>query len=201
MKRTLVPVGVIALISMLLLSSCFYPETFDTILHIEKNGAYSFVFDGTLVFISQDQQKDEMLFHDKDIEKVKELEGILKKNKHFQEIKYIGKGRFKVLFRHEGVIAPNQELKFIDDHCAILRIESGEPGQVIVKGATLEKGARQYLKKSNVNLSGKLTITTNARVIRHNADRSPWLFGLLGSYEWHFSLSPFPEPWMLLQLQ
>jgi hypothetical protein len=58
-----------------------------------------------------------------------------------------------------------------------------------------------YLQKVNLRLEGKLAVTTNAKVIRHNADRSPWFPGLSKNYEWQFSLSPFPEPWMLLQLE
>lgn len=201
MKRSMVFFGVTVLLPMLLLSSCFYPEVFNITLNIDKTGTYSFVFDGTLVFITMDQEKDEVLLQGQDLKRVQEVEGILRKNTHFREVKYVGKGRFKVLYRQEGTITSNSELKFIDDHCALLTIEPSEPGQVIIKGATLEKNAREYLKKSDVTLAGKLTVTTNARVIRHNADRSPWLFGLLGSYEWQVNLSPFPEPWMLLQLE
>lgn len=200
MKRSLVLIGITVLLSMLL-ASCFYPEVFNITLNIDKNGAYSFIFDGTLVSITMDQQKDELLLHDHDLKRVQELEGVLKKNTHFQEVKYVGKGRFKVLYRQEGTITSDSELKFIDDHCALLTIEPSEPGQVIIKGATLGKNTLEYLKKLDFTLAGKLTVTTNARVIRHNADRSPWLFGLLGSYEWQVNLSPFPEPWMLLQLE
>jgi hypothetical protein len=201
LKRSLVLIGVTVLLSMLLLPSCFYPEVFNITLNIDKTGAYSFVFDGTLVSITMDQQKDESLLHDQDLERARELEGVLKKNTHFQEVKYAGKGRFKVLYRQEGAITSNSELKFLDGHCALLTIEPSEPGQVIIKGATLGKNTLEYLKKLDFTLAGKLTVTTNARVIRHNADRSPWLFGLLGSYAWQINLTPFPEPWMLLQLE
>jgi hypothetical protein len=201
LKRSMVFFGVTVLLPMLLLSSCFYPEVFNITLNIDKTGTYSFVFDGTLVFITMDQEKDEVLLRDQDLKRVQEVEGILKKNPHFQEIKYAGKGKFKVLYRQEGQITPNSRLKFLDEHCALLTIEPSEPGQVIIKGATLERDTLAYLKKLDFTLAGKLTVTTNARVIRHNADRSPWLFGLLGSYEWQVNLSPFPEPWMLLQLE
>jgi hypothetical protein len=193
--------GLGCLLAIVGLSSCFYPETFEVRLNIDKSGAYSFAFDGMLVFLSDNQAADEVLLKDQDPTKIAELEKALKKNKSFQEIKYTGKGRFNVRYLREGVIKPDTELKFLDEHCLILTIEPGEPGRIIIKGAAPGTKTMAYLKKMHVNLAGKLTITTNARVIRHNADSGPWLFGLLGSYQWQFALSPFPEPWMYLELQ
>ena len=85
--------------------------------------------------------------------------------------------------------------------CEIIMILPSQPGKVIINGVNLDELNLKYLKKMNFHFAGKLTITTNARVIRHNADRSPWFFGFPEAYEWQFTLSPFPGAWMLLELK
>lgn len=201
MKRTIALFGLCIFAAIILLSSCFYPETFNATLNIDKSGSYSFVFDGTLVFLTFEQKKDEPLLTDKDPQKIKELEEELKKDPNFQEVKYSGKGRFKVHYRQEGAIKPNAKTTLLGKSCEIVHIRPIQPGQVLIKGANLDGVDIQYLKRLDFRLAGKLTITTTAKVIRHNADRSPWFFGLSGAYEWQFSLSPFPAPWMLLKLE
>jgi hypothetical protein len=201
MKRTLVLYGLGVLAAILFLSSCFYPETFTAKLNIDKNGSYSFVFDGTLVFLTFEQPKDEPLLTDQDPVKIRQLEEQLKNDNNFKEIKYTGKGRFKVLYRQEGVIKPGSKITLMANFCEIIRILPSQPGTIIINGVNLDELNLEYLKKMNVHLQGKLAITTNARVIRHNADRSPWFFGFPGAYEWQFTWSPFPGPWMLLELK
>jgi hypothetical protein len=201
MKRSTALFGLCILAAIILLSSCFYPETFNATLNLDKSGSYSFVFDGTLVFLNFEPEKDEPLLTDKSPQEIKKLEEVLKKDPNFQEVKYSGESRFKVLYRREGVIKPNVKTKLLGEFCEIINIRAIQPGKVLIKGANLDGVDIAYLKKVNLRLEGKLAVTTNAKVIRHNADRSPWFPGLSGAYEWQFSLSPFPEPWLLLQLE
>lgn len=200
MKRSTALFGLGLLVAIIWLSSCFYPEKFNATLNIDKSGSYSFVYDGTLVFLKFDSEKDEPLLTDQDPQKIKKLEEELKKDPNFQKVKYTGKDRFKVLYRREGVIEPNVKTRLLDKSCRIISIRQITPGKILVKGANLDEVDMENLKKVNYRLQGKLTVTTNAKVIRHNADRSPWFPGFSKTYEWQFSLAPFPEPWMLLQL-
>ena len=201
MKRSSPLFGLCILTAIILLPSCFYPEEFHATLNIDKSGSYNFVFDGTLVFINFDPEKDEPLLTDSDPQEIKKLEEELKKDPNFQEVKYSGKSRFKVLYRREGVIKPNVKTKLLGEFCEIINIKIIQPGKVLINGANLDGVDIAYLEKVNLRFEGKLAVTTNAKVIRHNADRSPWFPGLSGPYEWQVFLSPFPEPWMLLQLE
>jgi hypothetical protein len=201
MKRSTAFFGLGLLAAIILLSSCFYPEKFNATLNIDKSGSYNFVYDGTLVFLQFDSEKDEPLLTDQNPQEIKKLAEELKKDPNFQEVKYTGKGRFKVLYRREGVITPNVKTQLLSESCRIISIRQIQPGKVLIKGANLDEVDIEYLKKLNFRLQGKLIVTTNAEVIRHNAERSPWFPGLSKTYEWQFSLSPFPEPWLLLQLE
>ena len=201
MKRSSPLFGLCLLTAIILLPSCFYPEEFHATLNIDKSGSYNFVFDGILVFLNFDPEKDEPLLTDSNPQEIQKLEEELKKDPNFQEVKYTGKSRFKVLYRREGVIKPNVKTKLLSKLCELITIKPIQPGKVLIKGANLDEVDIAYLHKVNFRLEGKLSVTTNAKVIRHNADRSPWFPGLSGTYEWQFSLSPFPEPWMLLQLE
>jgi hypothetical protein len=117
MKRTSILYGLGALAAILLLSSCFYPETFSAKLNIDKNGSYSFVFDGTLVFLTFEQPKDEPVLTDQDSVKIRQIEQQLKKDNNFKEVKYTGKGRYKVLYRQEGVIKPGAKITLMSNFC------------------------------------------------------------------------------------
>jgi len=92
----------IASIFLLLLSGCWIPEDFDANVKVNKDGSYTFTYDGTLTFAlalaaakeGSLSQKDEAEFK-KEGEKIRQEPG-------FKEVKYLGKGRYKVFVEKTG---------------------------------------------------------------------------------------------------
>jgi hypothetical protein len=84
------------------LTSCWIPENFDTKIAINKDGSYTFTYDGTLTFgmaLAAAQKgglsaSDEAEFR-KEGEKLRREPG-------FKKVDYQGKGRYKVLFEKAG---------------------------------------------------------------------------------------------------
>src|ERR1035441_7759774 len=93
---------VIAAVLLLALGGCWIPENFDAKITINKDGSYSFTYDGTLTFglaLAAAQQgslsaKDEAEFQ-KEAERLRRETG-------FKKVDYQGKGRFKVLVEKAG---------------------------------------------------------------------------------------------------
>jgi hypothetical protein len=92
----------IVLILTLVLAGCWIPETFDTKITVNKDGSYTFTYDGTLTYgpaLAAAQQgglsaKDEAEF---------QKEGdTLRREPGFKKVDYQGKGRYKVLFEKTG---------------------------------------------------------------------------------------------------
>jgi len=73
MKRVMSIVCLLALGSMFLLSSCFYPEKFQIKINIDKNGDYSFSYDGTLFYLTEEDDKEKIVLNDKDEQTIKKL--------------------------------------------------------------------------------------------------------------------------------
>ncbi|HDL15008.1 MAG TPA: hypothetical protein ENH28_02450 [Euryarchaeota archaeon] len=183
-----------------LVSSCLFPEKFEAKININKNGTYSFVYDGILTYVlAKAAEVEQGELSAKDEREIKELEKKFLKDTNFKKVKYIGHGQFKVLYKREGTL--NSPMYFLSSDLKIISIIPIKDGKVEIKGMKLNRQDIRQLKALKMKIDGKLKVTTNAKVIKHNAKSTPKLFGLLGSYSWQIKSISDPAPYMLIQLR
>ncbi|HDO25048.1 MAG TPA: hypothetical protein ENG95_00200 [Nitrospirae bacterium] len=182
-------------------SSCLFPEKFEAKININKNGTYSFVYDGILTYVlAKAAEVEQGKLSKKDEREIrKELEKEFLKDPNFKKVKYIGHGQFKVLYKREGTL--NSPMYFLSSDMNIISIIPLRDGKVEIKGMKLNRKDIRQLKELKMKIDGKLKVTTNAKVIKHNAKSTPKLFGLLGSYIWQIKSITDPAPYMLIQLR
>jgi hypothetical protein len=63
---------------------------------------------------------------------------------------------------------------------------------------SVDSKSAQQLKSVNCIIDGKLEVTTDMNVMRHNATDTPRIFGLLGSYGWKISSERLTSPSIIL---
>ncbi len=183
-------------------SSCLSPEEFEAKININKNGTYSFVYDGILTYVvikAAEVNKEKLTANDE--RKMKEeIEQELLKDPNFKKVNYVGHGRFKVLYKREGTL--NSPIYFLNrDISKIISIVPIKEQQVEIRGMKLDKKNIKELQEFGIKVDGQLEVNTNAKVIKHNAKSVPKLFGMMGSYNWQIKSASDPAPYMLLQLQ
>jgi hypothetical protein len=167
-------------------------------MNITKDGKYSFVYDGVII---DDNIRDAQIKGESSSEtkKRKEVEEYLQKNPNFKEIKYVGEGKFKVLFKQEG--DAKSETSFIDKDNKWISIEPLFSDIILIIGSSMDSDLEKTLKKLNFAIEGTLVVTTNAKVLGHNARTSPKLFGLVGNYTWEIKSFSDPAPKILIQFE
>jgi hypothetical protein len=183
--------------SLICLNSCLYPEKFNITINITKDGKYSFIYDG---FFIDDSTKDANLKGQSpsEMKNAKEIEEYLHKIPYFKEIKYVGEGKFKVLYQQEG--DANSEMAFIDKNNKWLSIEPLFPNIIMIIGSDMNGEVVKTSQRLNFAIDGTIVVTTNGKVLGHNAQTAPKLFGFVGSYSWQIKSFSDPRPKMLIQL-
>ena len=201
MKR----VGALSLRSLLFplfflfLCSCWIPENFVARVDVHRDGGYSFVYDGTLAFAPVLAAVSQGALSEEDKEELKEMALELKDENGYQEFRYVGRGRFDVLAEKKG--ASGETYYFMSESTKIFAIEYPDDGTLKISALRPAGDVVRQLSSIGVTMSGKLNVTVpwGTKVIRHNADREPFFFGLFGAYSWDIE-EPDADPFMLLEL-
>lgn len=199
LARTKIIILLIGLVcSCICLNSCLYPGKFHITINITEDGKYSFVYDGVLIddSIREAHLKGESNTKTK---AVNDIEAYLHKIPYFKEIKYLGEGEFKVLYKQEG--DAKSGMFFIDKDYRWISIEPVVSDIIMISGSSIDAKVEEVTKKLHFVIDGTILVTTNARVLGHNARTSPKLFGLVGNYTWEIRSVADPAPKMLIQVK
>jgi len=182
----------------LLLAGCWIPENFEADITVNKDGSYSFTYDGTLTFAlalaaakeGSLSQKDEAEF-EKEAEKIRKEPG-------FKKVEYLGKGRYKVLVEKSG--KAGERYYFLSSEMKIFSIKPQEDGSIVITAAKFSKKDLSELKSIGAKVNGTLTVSVKkgVKVIKHNAQGEPKLLGLFGGYSWEIK-SAEAEPFIVVQ--
>jgi len=156
---------------------CWIPENFKANVTVNKDGGYTFTYDGTLVYaptFTAAEQGELTKTDEEDGEKK------LKETPDIEKVAYLGKGRYKVYA--EKRVSPGNDYDFMD----IFSVDSQPDGSIEITVVKLEDDARKQLKSIGAKINGELTVSLKkgVKVINHNAQRKPLFFGLFGSYKW-----------------
>lgn len=184
--------------TLLILFGCWVPENFQAKVTLNKDGSYTFVYDGTLTFAA-------MLFGGKNGKLSASDEAALKKETEkiakepgFKKVEYLGNARYKVLVEKSG--KPGEPYYFLSKDSCAFSILPQKDGTVAVSGVRPDAKSIQELSSVGVKIDGTLSVSVanGAKVLKHNAQSQPKFFGLLGDYKWQIK-SPDANPIMIVQ--
>ena len=168
------------LLSLIILSGCWIPEEFETVITVKKDGSYTFTYEGKLAnffALAADVEgklgKDEEAELKKDVEKLKQEPG-------FKKVRYLGKGRYQISVEIQGKAGENYY--FLSKDMKLFSVEAGEGTLKISAYHPSEKDLQQ-LNAVGAKMDGVLMVTPdkNVKVLEHNADK---IDKKTGSYQW-----------------
>jgi hypothetical protein len=190
----------LVLLMPLILASCLFPEEFKASVDINKNGSFSFTYDGILTFVvGRAAEVQGGKLSPKMERDLKKLQQELAKDKAFKKVEYLGHSKFHVLFKKEGSL--DKPFYITDKDTKIFSIIPGPGGLIEVKGMKLSKKDIRQLEALDLQIDGELTVKTDAEVIEQNAGSTPGLFGLWGGYHWKITSINVPQPRILIKIK
>ena len=168
-----------ALGAVVLLAGCYIPENFSADVKFSENGAYTVAFDGTVIngmalLAKKDTKKP---ITEDQIEKME----IQTWSAH-KDVKFSYKGNART---HVKTTIKRDSRQPVDV-LGMLKISTDKDGVTTIRSPQVSPKDKQQLAELGVKISGNFTVELpkNAEVISHNADSSPSLFGLFGTYKW-----------------
>lgn len=185
--RSVLPLVLTMSFCLLALAGCWIPEKFDARVDVHRDGSYDFVYDGTLAFAPVLFRADNGFLSQREEDELRQKAVSFREESGYREFRYIGNGRFKV--RAEKHATPGEEYYFMSEGTKLFAVESPGDGMLSIEGVTPAEDIVRQLSSSEDSLSGTLTVSVpwGAKVLRHNADREPFFFGLFGDYSWEIT--------------
>jgi hypothetical protein len=183
---------------LLFITGCWIPEDFTANVKVNNDGSYTFTYDGTLTYApalaaAKDgslRQKDEVEFR-KEGEKIRREPG-------FKDVKYLGKGRYKVLVEKTG--KRGETYFFMSREMKIFAIQPQKDGSVRISAIRPSLKDINELKSIGAKMAGTLTVSVaqGVKVVKHNAQSEPSFYGLWGGYKWEIK-SPDADPFIIVK--
>jgi hypothetical protein len=189
------------LLTLLLLISvagCWIPEKFTARVVINKDGSYSFTYDGILTFALALAAAKEGKLSPKDEAAFKKEEEKIRKEPGFKKVTYTGNGRYEVLVERER--KQGEPTYFVSRETKIFSVVPKQDGTIEVSGLKLTEKDLAELRKIGAKVDGylKVSVGKGVEVVKHNASSTPKFFGLFGDYEWHIK-SPDVAPFIIVR--
>ena len=199
MARTLrwfVPVTIAVLV--LLVTGCWIPEDFDVAVKIDKDGNYTFTYDGTLAFAPALAAAKQKGLSERDEAQLRKKAQEMKQESDFKEVRYLGEGRYKVLVQKTG--NAKEPYFFLSRELNIFTIQPLKDGSVQISAVRPGKADIQQLNMIGAKMAGtlKVSVARGVKVLKHNAQSEPKFFGLLGGYKWEIK-SPDANPMIIVK--
>lgn len=153
------------------LSGCYLPTKFVAEINIQRNGDYTLTYDGVLVssnlvpgLMTGDPNEQEIA------ERIGGVHSDLGRDSAFRQIDYLGDGAFQVLYERSDNIFEHSSFNFVrQDSKFISMAYVRKTGQITIRGSIIPENQRPALAEVGYVMTGELRITTDARVIEHNA--------------------------------
>jgi hypothetical protein len=180
-------------ILLLVLTSCWVPENFDTKITINKDGSYTFTYDGTLTYGLALAAAQKGALSAKDEAELKMEGDKLRREPGFKKVDYQGKGRYKVLFEKAG--NRGEPFYFLSQEMKFFAVLPQADRTVTVTAVRPSQEDIQQLNSIGAKIEGTLSVSVanGVQVVRHNAESEPTFFGLFGAYKWQIK-SPTADP-------
>ncbi len=169
---------------VLLTAGCWIPESFEANVTVNKDGSYKFTYDGTLTFaLALAAAKDGSLSRKDEADLKREAEK-MRREPGFKDVKYLGKGRYKVFVEKSG--KPGEPYYFVSREMKMFVVQPQKDGALNIHAVLPSKKDIDQLKSVGAKIDGSLTVSVakDVKVIKHNAQSEPKVFGLFGGYKW-----------------
>lgn len=87
------------------LTACWIPEKFNAKITVDKDGSYTFVYDGIITYAMAAAAHAEGSFSKKDEKEFEEwITDEFQKDPDIKTAKYIGRGRYQILYKKSGTV-------------------------------------------------------------------------------------------------
>lgn len=160
-----------AVLCLLLASSCYVPDNFETEIRITKDGSYGLTYIGVLTYAPLFGQ---IARGEIDAERAKENERMfleqLKRDEAFKQVTSLGKGRYQVRYERTGRFAgAHQMITFVSRQEPMFRVRTTEEGMLAVNGSGQGKMYAKRLEEVGLKTQGLFRVVTDAEVTESNA--------------------------------
>lgn len=183
------------LLSVLVLTGCYLPASFDAELELSRTGLYKMSFDGFIV--------DTGLYNDIRLnkidratvqEKVTVVLRDFKRDSSTKSVSHFGKGAFQVKWVKSGDIIRSRQVMFFRRNENMLSISFNKNTGVIgLAGRYISKKNGDRIQAMGLDVKGVIRIKTDAKVLSHNAQKT-FEEGAVTVYFWElksvFDLAP-----------
>ena len=180
-------------ILLFVLAACWIPENFDTKITINRDGSYTFTYDGTLTFAPALAAAQKGSLSAKDEAELQKQAEKLRREPGYKKVDYQGKGRYRVLVEKAG--NRGEPFYFVSREMKIFAVLPQADRTVTVTAVRPSQKDIQQLNSIGAKIEGTLSVSVanGVQVVRHNADSVPTFFGLFGAYKWQIK-SPNADP-------
>lgn len=196
----------ILLLSALLfapLSGCYVPASFDAEIEIDRTGFYKFKFDGYMAEVNLfNKVVKDFISPAEEAERVARLKTDLMRDSATKSFEYFKKGHFKILWEKQGDLLKSKMVTFLRRNENLISISYVKSKALVsIQGTSLSQVNAQRMVDSGLGLRGSLKVTTDAKVISHNATKVKKGEGRKKIYYWIIE-SPFdPSPKLSFNLR
>jgi hypothetical protein len=185
------------------LSSCLFPEEFEVQIRINKDGTFTFTYEGILTFVLAKAEEVKKGKLSAKIENdLRKLEEEFKRDPRYKKVDYVGHAQYRVVFKDSGTLKNPYyffEKSEVQTNPILISIIPKGGNMVEITGYRLDENIHKQLKALNMRLKGTLKVTTDGNVKQHNAKSTPSFFGFVGSYSWEIKSLEDPAPRMVIQ--
>lgn len=176
------------------LNSCYLPDDYLAEIRLTWTGGYGLIFKGILTWVPLYADiVDGKLSPAEAREKTGRIRDDLARDSHFKTIEDLGRGQFRVYYEREGILGPSEQVSFVRRNALILSLISKEDGTLEVRANTIPPERLSDLARLDLGTLGRLRVSTNAQVMKHNAPvAGPHPGGYPGFYvfDWHLTEDP-----------
>lgn len=193
-----IPLAVAAVLCVVIVG-CFFPEQFDLMVTVNKDGTYRMEFDGVLTHVmakAHESQSGHLSANDE--AGLKAMEADFLRDKRFKKAHYQGHGRFAVQYSDAGQLI--QRVTLFSNELRLVRLQRHDNGEIELTGFSLSPKDLQQLKSIGMTVNGRIRVKTDGTVIKHNAQLVPMFLGLLGAYQWAIKSESDSLPAMTIKL-
>ena len=180
------------------LAGCWIPEQFEAKVAVNGDGGYSYSYDGVLAFApAVADHKRGVLNAGAEAELAKLAPELRREG--FRKADYLGRGRFSVSL--EKSVPKGQASYFLSKEMQIFYIQPQQDNIIVIGAFRPDAKTLNALKEIDAKVDGTLVVSLphGARVVKHNAQTEPWLYGWVGSYKWQIKDAD-ANPFMIIQM-
>jgi hypothetical protein len=177
-----------------LLGSCYLPNAFEAEIKLLKNGTFQLSYQGELIYyplVYEIAVKN--LPIETQTEKMAVTERDLRRDSSFQEVRSLGRGRFKVRYKHTEKIEGTFLYTFVRRNAEIMSVKLAPTGLLTVGARTLKPDDVRAARQIGITINGTLKVVSDLPVAESNAQETK-KEGLATIYAWRLTPETTKSP-------